>query len=316
MTWNPDHLPDQRERTHVVTGSTSGIGYFAAERLAASGAHVVLTGRSAERLRTTEATLRGEVPSARLSSLVLDLASPESVAEAVARLAEYERVDGLLLNGGSMTLRASDRTAEGLPTLLATHVLGNVRLVAGVLPSMERSARRHGGSPRIVHTSTSFVNLLRKEVRDVRHGSRIGVVAYTRCKALTEMFAFELDRRLRTAGSPVASLVSRPGVGVDAKTPRRPGVRDETVPFRRNPYTPWAQGKDTAAWSALRALTDPLARGGDLYSPEGGVKGRPIRLSPSPLTGSPDPGTMNAVWHRLEALSGVGLPPLGDRRPA
>lgn len=316
MDWNPEVLPQQHGRTLVVTGATAGIGYFAAERLAAAGAHVVLAGRSSERLDTAGAAIRAQVPTASLGSLLLDLASPESTAEAVSGLAEYERLDGLLLNGGSMALRAADRSADGLPTLLATHVRANVALVAGALPLMERTARSHGGTARIVHTSTSFVDLLRKEVRDVRAGSRVGVLAYTRGKAVTEMFAYELDRRLRAAGVPVASLVSRPGVGVDARTPRRPGIRDETVPVRRNPYTLWAQGKDAAAWSALRALTDPRAQGGDLYSPSGGVKGQPVRLTPNPLTQSPPQNAMESVWHQLEALAGVRLPTTGDRTPA
>lgn len=316
MDWDPEVLPEQRERTLVVTGATAGIGYFAAERLAATGAHVVLAGRSAERLGTAEAAIRTQVPDASLSSLLLDLASPESTAEAVSELAEYERLDGLLLNGGSMSLRAADRTPDGLSMLLATHVRANVGLVAGTLPLMERTAREHGATARIVHTSTSFVDLLRKGVRDVRHGSRVGVLAYTRSKAVTEMFAYELDRRLRAAGTPVASLVSRPGVGVDARTPRRPGIRDETIPIQRNPYTLWAQGKDAAAWSALRALTDPRAQGGDLYSPSGGVKGRPARLTPNPLTQSPPPEALESVWKQLEALAGVRLPTTGDRAPA
>ncbi|PDP88150.1 alcohol dehydrogenase [Glycomyces fuscus] len=308
MAWNPDALPDQGGRTVVVTGANAGIGYFAAERLAGAGAHVVLAGRSAQRLETARNAIRGQVPSASLSLLLLDLASGDSVAEAAVRLAERERVDGLLLNGGSMSMRASDRTPDGLPALLATHVVANVVLVAGVLPGMVRTGERYGGPTRIVHTSTGFVDLLRRSVGDVRRGSRIGVVAYTRAKAVTEMFAFELDRRLRAAGLPVASLVSRPGIGVDAKTPRRPGIRDETVPARRNPYTPWAQGKDTAAWSALRALTDPGAQGGELYAPENGVRGQAVRVDPPSLTGAPPAKAMESVWRQLEELAGVGLP--------
>ena len=315
MDWDPNRLPEQHGRTVVVTGATSGIGYFAAEGLAGAGAHVVLAGRSAERLGMAEASIREHVRSASVSRVVVDLASRASVAEAVAELAGRERVDGLLLNGGSMSLRASDRTADGLPTLLATHVAANVGLVAGLLPLMARTGERYGAAARIVHTSTGFVDLLRKGVRDVRRGSRVGVVAYTRAKAVTEMFAFELDRRLRAAGLPVASLVTRPGIGVDAKTPHRTGIRDETVPVQRNPYTPWAQGKDTAAWSALRALTDPRAVSGEVYAPEGGVRGRTVRIAPRALTLSPPPEAVESVWRQLEDLAGVELPvPTGSPR--
>lgn len=307
MTWNPNTLPDQSGRVVVVTGATAGIGYFAAERLASAGAHVVLAGRSGQRLETAEKAIRAQVASPSLSRVTLDLSRQASVVRAAAELARYERLDGVFLNGGSMTMRAGETTQDGLPTLLATHVVANVGLVARMLPGLIETGRR-GAPARIVHASTLYVGLLRKGVEDPRRGSGVGILAYTRAKAVTEMFAFELDRRLRAAGAPVASLVSRPGVGVDAKTPHRPGIRDHTVAVRRNLYTPWAQGKDTAAWSALRALTDPAARGGQLYAPVNGVRGQAVLATPPALTAAPPPRTMEAMWRQLQDMAGVEVP--------
>jgi hypothetical protein len=130
-----------------------------------------------------------------------------------------------------------------------------------------------------------------------------------------EVFAFELDRRLRAAGLPVHSIVSRPGVGVDAKTPQRPGIRDATTPYRRNPFTPWAQGKDTAAWSAVRALTDPTAIGGDYFGPAGALKGAPVRVKKSARTAEPVPALAATVWDQLEQLAVVRLPIAEHARP-
>jgi NAD(P)-dependent dehydrogenase (short-subunit alcohol dehydrogenase family) len=42
-------VPDQTDRTVVVTGANSGTGREAAERLAAAGAHVVLAVRNPEK---------------------------------------------------------------------------------------------------------------------------------------------------------------------------------------------------------------------------------------------------------------------------
>lgn len=77
---------------------------------------------------------------------------------------------------------------------------------------------------------------------------------------------------------------------------------------RRNPFTPWAQGKDAAAWSAVRALTDPSATGGDFFGPAGGTRGEPVRLDPNPHTAHPDPERVARVWTQMERIAGVRQP--------
>lgn len=313
MDWNPATLPDQTGRTIVVTGSTAGIGYFAAEQLASAGAQVVLASRSPAKLAAARAAILGQVPAAEVDTVALDLASPDSVADAVGALAQLPRLDGLLLNGGAMQGGASP-TGWGVPTMLGTHVVANVALVAGLLPVLTRSGDAARPS-RIVHTSSGFVDRVAFDVTDVRATPRASIAAYTKAKTVTEVFAYELDRRLRQAGAPVASLVSRPGVGVDARTPERPGVRDATTPRQRNPFTPWAQGKDTAAWSAVRAMTDRTAEGGELYAPAGAFRGAPVRTRTNPRTAD-DAALAPAVWRQLEELAGSRIPLEPARRSA
>ena len=305
MTWNPTDLPAQLGRTFVVTGATAGIGYFAAEQLAATGAHVVLASRSATKLQAAQDAIRSRVPDASLGSVVIELGSLASVSDAAAELAGLPRLDGILLNGGVMSMSRGATTADGLPILLGTHVAANVRLLAGVLPALIATGTEHGTIGRVVHTSTGFVGLRRYDLDDVRRVPWTGIGAYTKAKTVTEVFAFELDRRLRAAAVPVASVVTRPGVGVDAKTPERPGIRDATTPYQRNPYTLWAQGKDTAAWSAVRGLTDPAVRGGEYFAPRGRLRGEPIAVPLLARTATPAEGVTDHVWQQLETLAGV-----------
>ncbi|MGY5765432.1 SDR family NAD(P)-dependent oxidoreductase [Brachybacterium sp. DNPG3] len=308
--WTLSDVPDQSGRTHVITGATAGIGYFAAEQLAAAGARVVLAGRSPARLETAAAAIRSRVLGAVLDSVVVDLASRESVARATEELADperFERIDGLLLNGGAMAGWTA-RSADGLPLTLATHVVASVGLIARLLPVLAAAGTPERPS-RIVHTSTGFVDrapgLAR---RDPLRPPRLGVAAYTQAKAITEVLALELDRRLRAADAPVVSILDRPGIGVDARTPERPGVHDASTPHRRNPFSLWAQGKDAAAWPAVRALTDPSARGGELFAPANGIAGAPVRIAPPARTAAPGAGAAEELWSRLAALAGVESP--------
>ncbi|NQX17319.1 SDR family NAD(P)-dependent oxidoreductase [Rathayibacter sp. VKM Ac-2857] len=306
-TWDTARLPDRTGRTVVVTGATAGIGYFAAEQLAGAGADVVLASRSEGKLRRAADTLRGAVPGARVRTVVLELGSSASVDRAAAELAALPRLDGVLLNGGAMSMDPRAVTEDGLPLLLGTHVAANARLVARLLPALAGTAAEHGGRSRIVHTSTGFVQQFPMRVDDLRRVPRVGISAYTKAKTATEVWAFELDRRLRAAGVPVASIVTRPGVGVDAKTPERQGIRDATTPYQRNPYTPWAQGKDTAAWSAVRALTDPQLQGGEYVSPRGRLRGAPVLVAPPARTAAPPADAADRLWRQVEQLAGVGV---------
>ncbi|MCW4457199.1 SDR family NAD(P)-dependent oxidoreductase [Microbacterium sp. MPKO10] len=303
MPWNPERIPDQTGRTIAITGATAGIGYFAAEQLAEAGAHVVLASRSAKKLGTATASIHSRVPDAHLDSVAVDLTSLDSIANAADALAALPRLDGILLNAGVMTATRGEKTVDGLPVMMASHAIGNFALIARLLPTLADAP--DGQNARIVHTSTGFVRRVRLSVDDLTRAPWPSIAAYTQAKTATEVFAFELDRRLRAAGLPVSSLVTHPGVGVDAKTPIRPGIRDATTHYQRNPYTPWAQGKDAAAWSAVRALTDPAAAGGEYYGPEEGIRGLPVLLEPLERTARPEGDLSARVWDQLERLSGV-----------
>jgi NAD(P)-dependent dehydrogenase (short-subunit alcohol dehydrogenase family) len=300
VPWNPFTLPDQSGRTHVVTGATAGIGYFAAEQLAAAGATVVLAGRSAERLDRARASIGREAPGADVRAVRLDLASLTSVRDAADELGGYRHLDGIFLNGGAMS--AGPATADGLPLLLATHTIAGVAFVERLLPAL-----RDGAAPdapvRIVHASTGFVRRFPRDVDDVLVPQRGFIRGYTHAKTVTELYAYDLDRRFRADGVAISSIVAHPGIGVDARTPAREGVYDPRTQRRRNPFTPWAQGKDAAAWPALRALTDPAIGGGAYLGPVNGRRGLPVALEPLAHTAHPEPARMARVRTQLLELA-------------
>jgi NAD(P)-dependent dehydrogenase (short-subunit alcohol dehydrogenase family) len=305
MLWNPTAPPDQGGRTYVVTGSSAGIGYFAAEQLAGAGAHVVLASRSSAKLDAARSSIRAQVTGAEVSTVVVDLASLESVTRAASEIAAYGRIDGVFLNGGAMEWTAGATTVDGLPMMLGTHTVANVALATRLLPALASAGEETGSPSRLVHASTGFVRRFRVEIDDVSATTRGFLRSYTHAKTVTEIYAFELERRLRAAGMPVSSIVTHPGIGVDAKTPARSGVYDPRTQRRRNPFTPWAQGKDTAAWSAVRALTDPDVPGGASIGPRDGRRGEPILLTPNTHTALPGAARAARTWAQLEALTGV-----------
>lgn len=89
-----------------VTGGGSGIGLACATRLAADGATVTITGRSADRLAAGVAAIEEAAPGADVRSVPADVTDEDTLAAAVAAAAEPTgRLDGIVVSaGGSETI--------------------------------------------------------------------------------------------------------------------------------------------------------------------------------------------------------------------
>jgi hypothetical protein len=123
------------------------------------------------------------------------------------------------------------------------------------------------------------------------------------------LFAFELDRRLREAGSQRLSVVAHPGGALDSLTPSRPPVHVRTAGqwLRGRPARVLLQGKDAGARPAVRAVLGPDVTGGQLWGPRVfGLRGRP-RLEErwANLTDA----AAGRLW--AESVTLTGVDPLG-----
>jgi NAD(P)-dependent dehydrogenase (short-subunit alcohol dehydrogenase family) len=87
------------DRVVLVTGATSGLGEACAHRLADEGAHLVLTGRRADRCEAVAAAVRGR--GVRALAVPGDVTHPDQAARLVAAaMAEFGRLDGAVNNAG------------------------------------------------------------------------------------------------------------------------------------------------------------------------------------------------------------------------
>lgn len=111
-------------QTIIVTGGGSGIGRCTAHELASLGAHVVITGRKAEKLDKTVAEIREDGGS--VSSLVFDIRDEDAVKQSVkAVLAERGRIDGLVNNaGGQYPMPLAMIGKKGWDAVIASNLTG------------------------------------------------------------------------------------------------------------------------------------------------------------------------------------------------
>lgn len=124
-----------QHKTALVTGSTAGIGFAIASRLAAEGATVIINGRSEARVAAAIDRIRQEQPDAQLRGMAADLANAAGVA---ALTASESSVDILVNNLGIFEPKAfADIPDEDWFRFFETNVMSGVRLSRHYLPAMK-----------------------------------------------------------------------------------------------------------------------------------------------------------------------------------
>ncbi|MER5513858.1 SDR family oxidoreductase [Streptomyces sp. NPDC002763] len=129
--------------TALITGSTSGIGKATANRLAALGAHVIVSGRDKERGDAVVAGIRAAGGTADF--VAADLGDEHSVRQLASDAAQAGggHVDILVNNGGIFPFGATaDTPAAQIDEVFAVNVKAPYLLVAALAPAM--AERGHG----------------------------------------------------------------------------------------------------------------------------------------------------------------------------
>ena len=297
-------------RVIAVTGATSGVGYFIAEQLAGLGAEVIVIGRSEARARAAIELLPHPH---RHHSLLADLDDVESVRSAGGRLAELDRLDGLVLNAGVVTPARTLRIGPfGIEQTMGVNHLAHAELLRHALPALERSA-----AARVVHMG-SFVTekypFDRSDwlsVRDYRPR-----IAYTNSKHAVQLFGFELARRLEERGHSSTSIVVHPGAAIDALTSDRPGVHQRSTLQRAAAavigplFSRIVTGKQNAAQSAVLAASAPTLPPMAYIGPERREVGTPRRVPAPAISLDPELGAF--IWGETESLIGNPIFTTGD----
>jgi NAD(P)-dependent dehydrogenase (short-subunit alcohol dehydrogenase family) len=301
--WTADRIPDQSGRTAVVTGANSGLGLVTARELARKGAAVVLACRNLEKGEAARKEVEAHAPGARLELEELDLASLDSVREFAERFkASHEGLDLLINNAGVMaTPRRS--TADGFELQFGTNHLGHFALTGHLIGEME------GREDARVVTLSSNAHKFGRIAFDNLGGDRryFRWRAYGQSKLANLLFALELDRRLRAAGSTVKSLAAHPGYAATNLQFAGPPGLDAAVMKVSNRV--FAQNDEMGALPTLYAATEPGLEGGAFCGPDGSLeqRGHPKRVSPSGA--ARDEQVARRLWEVSEEMTGVRFEP-------
>jgi NAD(P)-dependent dehydrogenase (short-subunit alcohol dehydrogenase family) len=137
----------------LVTGSTAGIGFAIAARLAAEGARVVVNGRTQARVEAACGTIRREHPGAQIEGFAADLSRAE---EALAAFERFPNPEILVNNLGAYEVKPFEQISDAdWHAIIETNFMSGVRLSRYWLPKMKAA-----GWGRIIFISSeSAVNI-------------------------------------------------------------------------------------------------------------------------------------------------------------
>lgn len=299
--WNLTDVPDLADKTFVITGGNTGIGFESARFLARVHAHVVIACRSLPKAAVAIGRIRVETPEANIEAMELDLASLESIRAFAQQANErLPRIDVLCNNAGVMAL-PQGTTRDGFETQFGTNHLGHFALTGLLFDKIAASA-----PSRIVTVSSLAHKLGSGEMNfdDLQSTRSYGKMsAYQQSKLANLLFAYELDRRIQAHGLDIKSVACHPGLArTDLYTDRTTNRPTMLMWYASTLVT---QSATMGSLPEIYAATAQDVEGGDYIGPSGFFEamGWPKKVRSS--ASSYDLLTAHKLWSISEELTGV-----------
>lgn len=207
-TMNPAY--DLSQKTVVITGASSGIGWQSALEFCRCGASVIGVGRDAERCEEARRRILSLVPNARIRFLTADLSRQSEIHQLARQIQDLleqssQKLDILVNNAGTFVDRLI-LTEDGVEKTIAVNHLAPFLLTYLLLPQLKACP----GSRVITVSSGSHY-------RTVIHPARLRkplvyncLWAYKVSKLCNVLFSLELNEQMN-GGSPKAFAVD-PGL--------------------------------------------------------------------------------------------------------
>jgi NAD(P)-dependent dehydrogenase (short-subunit alcohol dehydrogenase family) len=252
------------KRIIFITGATSGIGLATVKALAGMGAFVIGTGRSVERCRKTEESIRRDYPESRITYLVADLSSHQQIRNLAAEIRTIlEKVykepflDTLINNAGMFSSRFT-KTEDGLETTFAVNHLAPFLLTHELMPFLSKS---RDGRVITVGSGSHFHAKMRWRDLEMRR-FYFGWNAYKQSKLGNVLFTAEFNRRFyqRTG---IRAFIADPGLVQTAIAMKRSGFIVKT--FWKRHIKKGATPAEGAKTSVLLATSPEIMKYDAIY---------------------------------------------------
>lgn len=287
---------EQTDKTVLITGANTGIGYDTARVLAERGANILLGCRSEEKANEAIDKIKSIKANAKVKWVPLDLSSLSSIREAADQVNREEQLDILINNAGVM-IPPKSTTADGFELQFGVNHLGHFALTAHLLNKLKNQP-----GARIVNVSSLAHRQGVIDFEDIHSEKSYNrIKRYAMSKFANILFTYELQRRLHAVNSPAISVACHPG---GSKT-----ELDRYVPFPFSLlFIPLGLIMNTSAEGALPTLmasTGEEVNGGDYFGPKKLGEMAHSAHKVDTIPSSKDEALAKKLWELSTELTGV-----------
>lgn len=298
--WTADNIASQHGKKILITGANSGIGFEATKVLSKKGAHIIMTSRNLQKGNEALEAIKKGNPNAKLDLMQLDLADFHSINKFSDEFhSKYSKLDVLVNNAGVMNPPKREVTKQNFEVQFGTNHLGHFLLTGLLLDTLKNTPNsRISVQSSIVHKTESMkpdihfddLNFEKSYNRDQ---------AYAQSKLANLLFAYELDRRLKTHNIKTIVTAAHPGY---TKTNLQANSGFMIAVVLNNIL---AQNVKIGALPILRAATEENLKGGEYFGPTKTMEMRGFPELVKSSDKSYDEDLAKRLWNVSEKLTGI-----------
>jgi len=323
-------LPDVSGKVFVITGTTSGTGFVAAQTVAEHNGEVLLLNRPSSRSVASLEKLRAAVPEGTFVPIDCDLQDFDSVRKACKEIKETKKYTSIycLSNNAGIMATPDEITKDGYDKQMQTNHLSHFLLTKELFPLLLASSRERGDARIVQHSSLARdatkdkaleEKYFTKKEKDGMLGGEdenAGFMKgpewrrYSQTKLANSVFAQSLHDKLQTSTNEdcqnMLSLCAHPGL---SNTNLGDHLGAKMGVFKKMMVVPLMlfvqQSAQDGAMGLLKGMMDARenVQGGMLYGPGGtGLSGVAIAIPPKPH--ETDQASKDMLWTTGEAAIG------------
>ncbi len=206
LKWLEKQNFNAKNKTIIVTGANSGIGFFACKYFAHLGAIVVMACRNKQRALSAKQKIEKEIPNSKIHIEIVDISSKTSIENFANNVKQKFGEIDILVNNAGVYMPSQKSTLDGFDMTIGTNFLGTYFLTECLKSLLKTNGR-------IVFT-TSIVDQLYKYSKNISllEPESSKHKTYKKSKFLLSCYAQSLEKDSLILSKNIKVVSAHPGV--------------------------------------------------------------------------------------------------------